>query len=79
MANHTDRRGWLLALIGIDWGTTNSLVAYWGADGPEIFKSVHGAALTPLGGGVDENDEILVGQIARERLITHPDRTAAFL
>ena len=66
-----------MALIGIDLGTTNSLVAYWGQDGPEIIRNVHGSTLTPSVVSVDDNDEILVGQTAKERLITHPSRTAA--
>ena len=63
--------------IGIDLGTTNSLVAYWTDNGPEIIPNVIGARLTPSVVSVDETGEILVGQIARERLITHPHLTAA--
>ncbi|MCP1305798.1 molecular chaperone HscC [Paenibacillus tyrfis] len=63
--------------IGIDLGTTNSLVAYWTEDGPAMIPNVLGERLTPSIVSVDENGEILVGQIAKERLITHPDLTAA--
>lgn len=63
--------------IGIDLGTTNSLVAYWTDNGPEIIHNVIGARLTPSVVSVDETGEILVGQIAKERLITHPHLTAA--
>jgi molecular chaperone HscC len=63
--------------IGIDLGTTNSLVAYWTEDGPRIIPNVLGANLTPSVVSVDESGEIYVGQIAKERLITHPQLTAA--
>ncbi|PUA35896.1 molecular chaperone HscC [Paenibacillus elgii] len=66
-----------MTMIGIDLGTTNSLVAYWTEDGPAIIPNVLGERLTPSIVSVDENGEILIGQIAKERLITHPDLTAA--
>lgn len=66
-----------MSMIGIDLGTTNSLVAYWTDNGPEIIPNVLGENLTPSVVSVDENGEILVGQIAKERLITHPHLTAA--
>ncbi|NEW09901.1 Hsp70 family protein [Paenibacillus sp. SYP-B3998] len=66
-----------MTTIGIDLGTTNSLVAYWSDNGPFIIPNVLGENLTPSVISVDENGEILVGQIAQERLITHPHVTAA--
>lgn len=66
-----------MALIGIDLGTTNSLVAFWTESGPQIIPNAIHARLTPSVVSVDENGEILVGQIAKERLITHPHLTAA--
>lgn len=63
--------------IGIDLGTTNSLAAYWAESGPEVISNVLGFHLTPSVVSVDENGEILVGQVAKERLITHPNLTAA--
>lgn len=66
-----------MALIGIDLGTTNSLVAYWTENGPQIIPNVLGSNLTPSVVSVDENGEIYVGQIAKERMITHPGLTAA--
>lgn len=67
----------VMAMVGIDLGTTNSLVAYWADNGPEIIPNVLGENLTPSVVSIDENGEILVGQIAKERLITHPHLTAA--
>ncbi len=66
-----------MVTVGMDLGTTNSLVAYWNAERAEIIPNVIGENLTPSVGSVDETGEILVGQIAKERLITHPDMTAA--
>ena len=66
-----------MTTIGIDLGTTNSLVAYWSEDGPIIIPNVLGGNLTPSVISVDENGQILVGQIAKERLITHPQVTVS--
>lgn len=66
-----------MTIIGIDLGTTNSLAAYWAEDGPRLIPNVFGKYLTPSVVSLDENDEILVGEIAKERLITHPHVTAA--
>jgi molecular chaperone HscC len=64
-------------IIGIDLGTTNSLVAYWKEDGPAIIPNVLGSNLTPSVVSVDEQSgEIIVGQVAKERLITHPSLSA---
>ncbi|MGF1554268.1 MAG: Hsp70 family protein [Paracoccaceae bacterium] len=62
--------------IGIDLGTTNSLVALWTAEGPRIIENALGEALTPSVVGLADDATVLVGQAARERLVTHPRRTA---
>ena len=66
-----------MAIIGIDLGTTNSLVAVWKDGKAELIPNVLKKNLTPSVVSVDENNEILVGDIAKERLITHPECTAA--
>lgn len=66
-----------MTIIGIDLGTTNSLVSYWGEDGPVIIPNAFGSNLTPSVVSIDENNEILVGEIAREHLLTHPQSTAS--
>lgn len=66
-----------MTTIGIDLGTTNSLVAYWDEDRPAIIPNVLGEHLTPSIVSVDENGDILIGRIAQERLITHPHLTAS--
>ncbi len=63
--------------IGIDLGTTNSLVAYWSEKGSVIIPNSLGANLTPSVVSVDDNGEVYIGQIAKERLITHPHLTAS--
>jgi molecular chaperone HscC len=66
-----------MTTIGIDLGTTNSIVAYFGENGPIIIPNILGSKLTPSIVSVDENNEILVGEVAKERLITHPHLTAS--
>ncbi|MCI8640175.1 MAG: molecular chaperone HscC [Coprococcus sp.] len=66
-----------MAIVGIDLGTTNSLVSVWQEDSCTLIPNNLGEYLTPSVVGVDENGEILVGRTAKERLISHPDRTAA--
>lgn len=66
-----------MAVVGIDLGTTNSLVAYWTEEGAKIIPNVFGDNLTPSVVSVDENSEILIGKVAKERLITHPNLTVA--
>lgn len=66
-----------MAKIGIDLGTSNSLVAHWTENGPVIIPNSLGSHLTPSVVSLDDNDEILVGQIAKERSITHPHLTAS--
>jgi len=71
----------MAAIIGIDLGTTNSLVSYWDGSRAVIIPNAHGQNLTPSVVGVDDsthNDtDILVGAVAQQRLITHPQLTAA--
>ncbi len=64
-------------IFGIDLGTTNSLIA-WLKDGvPTPIPNVHGSVLTPSAVSVDADGSLLVGATARERLVTHPKRSAA--
>lgn len=63
--------------VGIDLGTTNSLVAVWMEEGPIIIPNVFGKNLTPSIVSIDENNEVIVGEAAKERLITYSDCTAS--
>jgi molecular chaperone HscC len=64
-------------LVGIDLGTTNSLVAVWRDGRAELVPNSLGEVLTPSCVSLDADDTVLVGRAARERLQTHPERTAA--
>ncbi|MFS0828920.1 Hsp70 family protein [Pseudomonas phoenicis] len=64
-------------IIGIDLGTTNSLVAVWNADTAQLIPNALGKLLTPSVVGLDDNGELIVGDVARERLQTHPQATTA--
>ena len=66
-----------MAIIGIDLGTTNSLACVWKNSSPLIIKNSLGNTITPSVVGVDENNNILVGEVAKERLISHPEKTAS--
>ncbi|TFW24046.1 Hsp70 family protein [Duganella callida] len=64
-------------IVGIDLGTTNSLIAVWEHGAPRLIPNSLGEVLTPSCVSLDDDGSILVGRAARERLQTHPDRTAA--
>ncbi|MBB1602280.1 Hsp70 family protein [Variovorax sp. UMC13] len=64
-------------IIGIDLGTTHSLAAVWKDGRPHLVVNALGAYLTPSCVSIDEDGSVLVGQAARDRLQTHPERTAA--
>ena len=63
-------------LIGIDLGTTNSLVACFIDGKVQIIPNRLGRKLTPSVVSVDDEDKILVGETAREYGYLHPDRSA---
>ncbi|CRI58743.1 molecular chaperone HscC [Pseudomonas sp. CCOS 191] len=64
-------------LLGIDLGTTNSLIAVWQDGEARLIANSLGEVLTPSVVSVDDDGSILVGQAARARLTTHPQRSAA--
>ncbi len=64
-------------IIGIDLGTTNSLVAVWRDGRSELLPNALGHVLTPSVVGLDDHDQVIVGLPARERLLTHPHLTTA--
>lgn len=65
-----------MAIIGIDLGTTNSLVAVWKNGAARIIPNALGKSLTPSAVSVLEDGTLLVGQSAKERCITTPQSTA---
>ena len=66
-----------MAIIGIDLGTTNSLACIWRNGSPVLIKNSLGSTIPPSVVGVDDSNDIVVGDIAKERLITDPDKTAS--
>ncbi|MBV6289755.1 molecular chaperone HscC [Pseudomonas aegrilactucae] len=64
-------------LLGIDLGTTNSLIAVWLEGRAQLIPNALGEVLTPSVVSVDEDGSILVGRAARSRLTTHPERSVA--
>ena len=66
-----------MSVIGIDIGTTNSLVAVYRNGRVELIPNRFGSFLTPSVVSVADDGQILVGEIAKERLITHPEASAA--
>lgn len=63
-------------LVGIDLGTTNSLIACFRNGEPELIPNRLGSFLTPSVVSVDENGTLLVGETAKEYGILHPLNTA---
>ena len=64
-------------IIGIDLGTTNSLVAAWIDGASTVIPNALGERLTPSCVSVESNGELLVGRAARDRMLTHPEQSAA--
>ncbi len=62
-------------IIGIDLGTTNSVVAIMDGKEPKVITNEEGHRLTPSVVGFDDRGEVLVGQIARRQAITNPENT----
>src|SRR5918999_1056785 len=61
--------------VGIDLGTTNSVVAVLEGGEPVVIPNAEGSRTTPSVVGFSKNGEILVGEVAKRQAITNPDRT----
>ena len=65
-------------MIGIDLGTTNSLATYIDDNGEiQFIKNEYGNILIPSVVGIDENDDIVVGELAKERRMMNAGETAS--
>ncbi len=64
-----------MAIIGIDLGTSNSLISHWQDGKAHLIENNLGVVLTPSIVGLDDNNRIIVGEVAKHRLITHPQKT----
>src|SRR5579862_7377610 len=62
-------------IVGIDLGTTNSLVAYMQREMPVVIPGEDGSNLVPSVVALDERDQIIVGNAARKYLIETPERS----
>jgi len=64
-------------IVGIDLGTTNSLVAYTDAQTgqPKCIPGPYGSTLCPSVVSIDADGSIIVGEPAKRRLLTQPERT----
>ncbi|MBR6665678.1 MAG: molecular chaperone HscC [Lachnospiraceae bacterium] len=63
-------------IVGIDLGTTNSLIACFTEEGPKIIPNRLGKNLTPSVVSVDEEGNVYVGETAKERMSLYPDSVA---
>jgi len=62
-------------IIGIDLGTTNSVVAVMEGSEPTVIPMAEGSRLCPSVVGFSKTGERLVGQLAKRQAISNPDRT----
>ena len=61
--------------VGIDLGTTNSVVSVLEAGEPVVIPNAEGGRTTPAVVGFSKTGEVLVGEVAKRQAITNPDRT----
>ncbi|MGH8903635.1 MAG: molecular chaperone DnaK [Egibacteraceae bacterium] len=61
--------------VGIDLGTTNSVVAVLEGGEPTVIANAEGARTTPSVVGFSKTGEVLVGEVAKRQAVTNPDRT----
>jgi molecular chaperone DnaK len=61
--------------VGIDLGTTNSVVSVLEAGEPVVIPNAEGARTTPSVVAFNKEGEVLVGEVAKRQAITNPDRT----
>src|SRR6478735_9313983 len=61
--------------VGIDLGTTNSVVSVLEAGDPIVIPNAEGSRTTPSVVAFAKNGEVLVGEVAKRQAITNPDRT----
>jgi molecular chaperone DnaK len=61
--------------VGIDLGTTNSVVATLEGGEPTVIPNAEGARTTPSVVALSKTGEVLVGEVAKRQAVTNPDRT----
>src|SRR5205807_1178492 len=61
--------------VGIDLGTTNSVISFLEAGDPVVIPNAEGSRTTPSVVAFSKAGEVLVGEVAKRQAITNPDRT----
>jgi Fe-S protein assembly chaperone HscA len=62
-------------IVGIDLGTTNSLVAYLDVTGPKIVEDAQGRKIVPSVVSLNDSGRLVAGEAARDLLLTQPERS----
>lgn len=62
-------------IVGIDLGTTNSLIGVYGGSSVQLIRNALGEFLTPSAVSIGDDGSVLVGRAGRDRLVSHPDRS----
>jgi molecular chaperone DnaK len=76
MLRHTRKEKMAMSkIIGIDLGTTNSVVAVMEGNEPKVIVNAEGSRITPSVVGFARNGERLVGQVAKRQAVTNPENT----
>src|SRR5918996_2170000 len=70
-----EQRKHMSKVIGIDLGTTNSVVAVMEGGEPAVVVNQEGARTTPSVVGFTKDGERLVGQVAKRQAVTNPENT----
>jgi molecular chaperone HscC len=65
-----------MRIVGIDLGTTHSLVSIFENGRPALIPNAHGELLTPSAVGILTDGRVVVGTAALELRLTHPGRVA---
>src|SRR6058998_1288239 len=71
----THREFHMARAVGIDLGTTNSVVAVLTGGEPEVIANAEGSRTTPSVVAFAKNGEVLVGEVAKRQAVTNIDRT----
>jgi molecular chaperone DnaK len=64
-------------ILGIDFGTTNSKMAYMLLDEPEVIENAEGKTITPSIVHFKSEDAYVVGELAKRTMIVHPDQVVS--
>jgi molecular chaperone DnaK len=64
-------------VVGIDLGTTNSVVAFWDGREPKVIVNREGSPLTPSVVSFAKNGQVLVGQVARRQAVVNAQTTVS--